>query len=199
MYRRLQQLDAPRLADGRIDARVLLLADDAADVFEAWVRDNDAAVREASSLYKGFVGKLRGMVLRLALVVELMGWAQGGDREPTTIGLETLISVLGFVDDYAKPSALRVFGDAALPEEERNAAALARHILKTKAERINGRDVRRNSGIATLKVAADVEAATDALIEAGWLRSMPAREGDTPGKPRKDFLVNPAVYEVANG
>ncbi|MCI1141930.1 hypothetical protein MOP88_05790 [Sphingomonas sp. WKB10] len=59
MYRRLQQIDAPRLEDGRIDAQVLLLADDAADVFEAWVRDNDAAVREASSLYKGFVGKLR--------------------------------------------------------------------------------------------------------------------------------------------
>jgi len=199
MYRRLQQLDAPRLADGRIDARVLLLADDAADVFEAWVRDNDAAVREASSLYKGFVGKLRGMVLRLALVVELMSWAQGGDREPTTIGLETLVSVLGFVDDYAKPSALRVFGDAALPEEERNAAALARHILKTKAERINARDIQRNSGIATLKVAADVEAATELLIEAGWLRSAPGREGDTPGKARKDFLVNPAVHEVANG
>jgi hypothetical protein len=199
IYRRLQQLDAPRLEDGRIDPRVLLLADDAADVFEAWVRDNDAAVREASSLYKGFVGKLRGMVLRLALVVELMSWAANGDREPDTISLTTLVSVLGFVDDYAKPSALRVFGDAALPEVERNAAALARHIKKHGAQRINARDIQRNSGIATLKVAADVEGATELLIEAGCLRSAPGRDGDTPGKARKDFLVNPAVHEVANG
>jgi len=71
VYRRLLQLDAQRV-DGRIEPRVLLLHDDAADIFEAWVRDNDEAVREASSLYKGFVGKLRGMVLRLCLVVELM-------------------------------------------------------------------------------------------------------------------------------
>jgi len=199
VYRRLLQLDAPRHDDGRIDPHILLLADDAADVFEAWVRDNDATVREASSLYKGFVGKLRGMVLRLCLVVELINWAATGDREPATISLRTLVAVLGFVDDYAKPSALRVFGDAALPEEERNAAALARYILKTKAQRINARDIRRTSGIATLKVAADVEAATEALVDAGWLRGAGERAGDTPGKPRKDFIVNPAVHEVANG
>ncbi len=199
MYRRLLEIDAPRHEDGRYDPRVLLLADDAADVFEAWVRDNDAAVREAASLYKGFVGKLRGTVLRLALVVELMGWAANGGREPDTIRLETLVAVLGFVDDYAKPSALRVFGDAALPEEERNAAALARYIRKTKAQQINARDIRRSSGIATLKVAADVEAATEALTEAGWLRPAPSREGDTPGRSSKNFIVNPAVHEVGNG
>ena len=199
VYRRLLQLDAGRLDDGRIDARVLLLDDDAADVFEAWVQDNDEAVREASSLYKGFVGKLRGMVLRLSLVVELMTWAATGNREPTTISLKTIVSVLGFVDDYAKPSAVRVFGDASLPEEERNAAALARFILKTKAQRINARDIRRSSGIATLKVAGDVDAATEALAEAGWLRDAKQRQGDTPGRQSKDYLVNPAVHEMARG
>jgi hypothetical protein len=199
VYRRLLQLDAPRNDDGQIEPRVLLLAEDAADVFEAWVRDNDEAVREASALYKGFVGKLRGMVLRLSLVAELMGWAANGAREPATISLQTLVAVLGFVDDYAKPSALRVFGDAALPEVERNAAALARYILKIGAERINAREIQRSSGIATLKVAGDVEMATEALVDAGWLRSMPSRDGDTPGKPRKDFLVNPAVHGAARG
>jgi hypothetical protein len=199
VYRRLQQLNARRLDDGRIEPQVLLLDDDAADVFEAWVRDNDEAVREASSLYKGFVGKLRGMVLRLSLVVELISWAATGDREPTTISLKTIVAVLGFVDDYAKPSAIRVFGDAVLPEEERNAAALARHILKTKAQRINARDVRRKSGIATLKVAADVDAATGALAEAGWLRDAKKRQGDTPGRQSKDYLVNPAVHKVGRG
>ena len=199
IYRRLLLLEAERSESGRIEPRVLLLSDDAADIFEAWVVQNDETVREASGLYKGFVGKLRGMVLRLALVVELMTWAAGSGREPTTISPETLAGVLEFVDSYAKPSALRVFGDAALPEVERNAAALARYILKAGAERINARDIQRSSGIASLKAAADVEAATDALTEAGWLRSAMHRDGDTPGKPRKDFLVNPLVHGGGRG
>jgi hypothetical protein len=198
VYRRLQSIAADRGEDGRIEPRVLLLAEDAADVFEAWVRDNDDAVREASSLYKGFVGKLRGMVLRLALVAELLAWAEGEEgREPTTISLTTIVAVLGFVDDFAKPSALRVFGDAALPEGERNAAALGRYILKMGAERINARDVRRNSGIPALKAVPEVDAATEALTEAGWLRSV-GRSGEA-GRPSKDFLVNPAVHGAGRG
>lgn len=198
VYRRLLELTADHDETGKVEPRVLLLADDAADVFEAWTRDNDEAVREAHSLYKGFIGKLRGMVLRLALVVELLAWAAKGGREPDTISYQTLTAVLGFVDDYAKPSALRVFGDAALPEAERNAAALARYILKTNAQRINARDVQRCTSLPTLKVAADVDAATDALIEAGWLRSSPSRQGEGVGKQRKDYSVNPAVHGGAN-
>ncbi|MEG3178184.1 DUF3987 domain-containing protein [Sphingomonas sp. RB3P16] len=199
IYRRLHQLRADTLEGGRIAPETLYLDSGAADVFEAWIRNNDVAVREATGLYKGFVGKLRGTVLRLALVVELMTWAGVGGREPEVISARTLAAVLEFVDDYAKASALRVFGDAALPEAERNAAALARYILKTKAQRINARDIRRTSGIATLKQAQDVDAATEALAEAGWLRAAKEREGDTPGKPRKDFIVNPAVYEASRG
>lgn len=199
LYRRLSGLSATMTDDGRVEPHVLPLADDAADVFEAWVRDNDDAVREASSLYKGFVGKLRGMVLRLSLVTELLAWAATGEDEPTTVSLTTLVAVLDFVDTYAKPSAVRVFGDAALPEAERNAAALARHIVKIGAERINARDIRRNSGIATLRATPEMDAATEILVEANWLRPAPVRAGDTPGRASKDFLVNPAIHGVARG
>ncbi|MDP1026301.1 DUF3987 domain-containing protein [Sphingomonas sp. KR1UV-12] len=198
VYRRLLSLQPLRNEEGEPVPVVLMLNDAAALIFEEWIRDNDLAIKEASGLYKGFLGKLRGIVLRLALVAELIAWAAGDGREPTAIRPETLVAVLGFVEDYAKPSALRVFGDAALPPSERNAAALGRHILKTGAQRINARDVQRGSGIPSLKVAADVEGATDALVEAGWLRPMPMRDGDTPGKARKDFLVNPAVHGGAN-
>lgn len=199
IYRRLSGLPSQRDEDGRVIPEVLLLDDAAGSIFEAWIRDNDAAIKEAAGLFKGFLGKLRGMALRLALIAELISWAAKGGREPTSISAATLVSVLEFVEDYAKPSALRVFGDAALPAVERNAAALARYIVKTGAERINARDIRRSSGIPTLKIAADVEGATDALEEAGWLRAAPTRAGDTPGKARKDFLVNPAVHGVGRG
>jgi hypothetical protein len=198
VYRRLLGLQPARDNDGSTSSIVLMLSEAAATIFEEWIRDNDDAIREAAGLYKGFLGKLRGMVLRLSLVAELIAWAASNTSEPATIRPETLVSVLEFIDDYAKASALRVFGDAALPLSERNAAALGRHILKAKAQRINLRDVRRSSGIATLKVAAEVDAAAEALAEAGWLRPAPTRAGDRPGQATKDYLVNPAVHEVAN-
>lgn len=199
VYRRLLSLNPSYDDQGQPEPVTIMLSEPAGHVFEAWIRNNDDAVREASSLYKGFLGKLRGMVLRLALTAELLVWAAGGAAEPKTVSVETLVAVLGFIDDYAKPSALRVFGDAALPASERNAAALARYILKNEAQRINARDIRRSSGIATLKVAADVEAATEALEEANWLRPAPSRSGGSPGRATKDFLVNPAVHGARNG
>ena len=194
VYQRLLRLQPGRDEEGQAVPIVLMLDDAAGVIFEEWIRDNDTVIREAAGLYKGFLGKLRGMVLRLSLVAELLAWAAGNGPEPTAIRAETVVSVLGFVDDYAKPSAVRVFGDAALPLSERNAAALGKHIVKSKAQRINLRDVRRSSGIATLKIAADVDAAAEALAEAGWLRPAPTRTGDRPGQATKDYLVNPAVH-----
>ena len=199
VYRRLLGLQPLRDGDGRALPGTVMLSDAAARVFEAWICDNDDAVREASGLYKGFLGKLRGMVLRLALTAELLAWAAGEGPEPAAVSAETLIAVLGFVDDYAKPSALRVFGDAALPASERDAAALAKYIRKVGAQRLNARDLRRNGGIPTLKAAADVEAAIEVLVDANWLRAVPLRSGVPLGRPSKDYLVNPAVHGDAHG
>jgi hypothetical protein len=197
VYRKLTQLEACAEPDGTILPEVLLLDEDAADYFEKWIQSNDAAIPEAYGMYKGFLGKLRGTVLRLSLVVELLSWAAGTRREPTRVSLSTLEKVTSFIDNYAKPSALRVFGDAALPDVERNAAALARYILKTEASSINLRDVRRKSGIPALKTTDDVNAATEALVDACWLCPAPTRSGDTPGKARKDYIVNPTVHTAA--
>lgn len=175
---------------------IVRLDADAADIFEAWIQDEQTANVGAASLYKGFLGKLRGTVLRIALVVEYLAWAASAEEvsEPRCVSATTLAAVLDFAEAYAKPAALRVFGDAALPVSERNAALLAKHIQQTRAQRINARDVRRSSGIPTLKQAQDVDAATEALVEADWLRAAPARSGGSPGRASKDFLVNPAVH-----
>lgn len=199
VYRRLSGLSADTNDSGSIVPEVLLLDPNAGDIFEAWIRNNDDAGAEAAGLYKGFLGKLRGMVLRLALVAELLAWAKHGGREPDNIKATTLVTVLEFVDSYAKPSALRVFGDAALPKDRRNAAQLAKLIVKNRWERINARDIDRRGLLEKAENNADVEAAVEALIEADWLRPAPVRLGPTKGRPRKDFLVNPAVHGGPNG
>lgn len=191
-YRRLASLQ-PRYDGERAEPVVLTLSDGAADIFEAWIADNDESVREASSLFKGFCGKLRGTALRLALVAELLAWADGNGVEPDSVSVASLVAALSFLEDYAKPTALRVFGDAALPAVERNAAALARYVQRNRPSTINARDIRRSSGIAALKVASAVDEATQALVEADWLRPDGARDGGTAGRARKDYIVNPGI------
>lgn len=192
IYRRLQQMPQPT------DRIVLPLEPAASDIFEQWITENDADVRNAAGLFASFCGKLRGLAMRIALVLEYLAWADGADREPSTVSVASVVKALGLVDDFLKPHARRVFGDAALPPVEKDAAALARHISKGRLERINARDVQRDSTLPTLKTRQDVEAAIEALGEAGWLRDAPSRQGGTTGRQRKDHLVNPAVHGAAN-
>lgn len=193
IYRRLQQLHRP--GDGGV---ILSLDPRAADIFEQWITENDADVRDAAGIYASFVGKARGLTLRLALVLEMVRWADGDAAEPADVSVASLVNALRLVDDFLKPHARRVFGDAALPAVEKDAAALARHIVKEGAQRINARDIQRNSTLPTLKTKEDVEAAVEALSDAGWLREAPSRRGDAPGRQRKDYLVNPAVHGGAH-
>lgn len=175
------------------------LAPDAADLFADWIGGNDTDIQESAGLYASWAGKTRGLVLRLALVLEFLAWADGDNREPRAVSKTAVLKAVALLERYLKPHARRVFGDAALAPVEKHAATLARHIRKTGAQRINARDIRRESGLPGLKVAADVDAATDALCEAGWLRMAPMRIGGTPGRASKDFLVNPAVHGGDHG
>jgi putative DNA primase/helicase len=175
----------------------LRLETTAVDLFVEWGRENDRRIEDAGSLYKGFCGKLKGGVLRLSLLAEYLKWAVNGGPEPTQISTETVATVVDFVDNYAKPTAMRVFGDAALPEVERNAATLARHILRTKPRKINARAIRREASLPGLREAAKVNEAIAHLVEADWLTPAGQRNGDTPGRQSSDFTVNPTVHEVA--
>ncbi len=194
LYRRLQQIHRP--ADETVtiplDAR-------AADIFEEWIADNDADVQQAAGLYASWAGKARGLVLRLALTLEYLTWADSAGREPSCVSVVCLTNALTLVEDYLKPHARRVFGDAALPPVEKDAAALSRFILKGGLQRINAREVQRNPKLPTLGNKQDVEAAVEALMEAGWLREAFNRNGEGQGRPKKDYLVNPAVHGAGHG
>ena len=196
IYRRLEGLEWGRDSEGRQCAIVLPLSATAADIFERWQEDNAAVDDEAGDLFKSFVGKMDGTVLRLALVCELAGWACRGGAEPVEVSEDSLIAAATWVDDYAKPMAERVYGDAALPVVERHAATLARYIRKAKLGQVNKRDLRRSphkSNLAGIRDADALEAALRFLVDAGWLLKNPSRDGGGHGRQSEDYLVNPAV------
>lgn len=193
-YRRLDSLAWAHDAEGRQTALVIPLSAPAADVFERWQADNAAIDDDSGSLFKSFVGKMDGTVLRLALIAELTRWAFVGGEDPRQVSLDSLVAAAGFVDDYAKPMAQRVYGDAALPAAERNAAVLARYIRKHCFTVINKRELKRSphkSHLPALRNAKAMDAAIAHLVDSGWLLS--ADEANPQGRPRGDYLVNPAV------
>lgn len=174
----------------------VMLDGDAADVFDRcqqFYRDKEL---EAGGLLKSFIGKLPGLTLRLALAAQFAGWAYHGGPEPKSITAETLGAVADFVADYALPMAERVYGDAALPQDERNAATLARHIKRHRLRSVNTRELQRTDRLPGLREAADIAPAVDALVEAGWLRLDGKRKGGTVGRHSSDYLVNPAICGV---
>jgi putative DNA primase/helicase len=185
------------------DVPVTLALDDAAaDVFEAFERANRDAGDEAAGLYKSFLGKLNGMVLRLALVSEYTRWSFEGGPEPRSIRAKTVAAVAEFVDEYAKPTAMRVFGDAALPLVERNAATLARLILKHKLKRVNARELKRTPYKQLLPGMREAEPLNEALaylVDADWLKPVGSRAGDMPGRQSSDFALNPGLFGGENG
>lgn len=196
--RRLDAMDWEPGSGKREPVRVLL-SPAAADVFDRcqqFYRDQE---QEACGKLKSLVGKLSGLTLRLALAAEFARWAYEGGAEPREISAETLEAVADFVAGYALPMAERVYGDAALPVAERNAATLAKHIRRHRLRTLNARDVHKGKvggRLPGLGDPASVDAAIEQLVDGGWLRPDPHRKGGSVGRQTKDYLVNPATWRA---
>jgi len=173
---------------------VLPLTREAIDVFSDWRKRNFKDEKAHAGLMVGHIGKMPGYVLRLALVIEHLYWGNG--EEPKNVGRVAIEAAIKLVEEYWKPMAERVFGDAALPETERHVKAVARWILKEKPPAVNARNLRRTVRLPGLSEAKKVDQALDELVQAGWLWA-PGTGGGSGNRGRrpKDFEVNPLVYQ----
>tara|TARA_B100000315_G_scaffold100798_1_gene92622 strand:+ start:196 stop:483 length:288 start_codon:yes stop_codon:yes gene_type:complete len=93
--------------------------------------------------------------------------------------------------------AERAFGDAALPEDERNAATLTRWLQHERPSLVNARDIRRKAKLPGMRESKKVRAALEIMEEANIVRYAPHRAGETPGRYRDDFEVNPLLWGAA--
>lgn len=196
---RALELGPPSLADlaeARQPVRVLL--DRAArPVMEAFGQRMQVEQQSAGGLMRSAYGKARGLALRLSLVLEYLWWCGDGSAppEPKQISVRAMQAACDLVASYFLPMALRVYGDAALPEAERNAVTLARWIMQTKPkpQEVHLRTLQRDSRLPGLNTAEKIHAAAEILADANWLRRVDA---GGRGRPRAVYAVNPALHHA---
>jgi hypothetical protein len=154
---------------------------------------------ETSGLLLSWIGKVPGYAVRLSLIFEFLWWSfdRPGDQVPAWISSQAFAAASRFMLDYALPMTRRAFGDAALPQAERDAVALAKWILAQQPlpATLNARAL-RHACVLSQKIATRYDAALSELTEAGWVRPAPARQGETKGRAGKNFAVNPALLEA---
>lgn len=176
---------------------VRMLTDEAAAEFETWWTAHGDAIEQESGLLAGHMGKMPGVVLRLALILELLWWsASNGNPEPERISRKAVLAAITLAVDYFIPMARRVFGDAGLPQEQRLATCLAKYVVSNRLSRINARQIYRSRVVHGINTAETCKLATAYLEDCDFLKPAPCRSGNSAGAQRGDFIVNPMVYEV---
>ena len=200
--RRLRDLDMVG-DEGNETFKTVMFNPAAANLFAKWRTQYPQGEKDLSGKPLSWRGKLPGVVLRLSLVLTYLRWAidpKGAKESPGDIPMTRVSDAIKLVEEYFIPMANRVFGDAQLPEPERNAKALARKIKERKTGTkidgqvvVNSREIQQQH-INGMKADAVHEALTE-LIAAGWLRPIKS-ERSGPGRRREDFTVNPQVFSA---
>ena len=170
---RLRLLDlAPGEEPGAPSRPIMVeLAPDAVVMMEAFAQDMQRQQEGAGGLMRSAYGKARGLALRLSLVLTMLRWCgeEGWTPSPDKIDGEAFAAACDLVAEYFMPMAERVYGDAAAKPVQRQAATLARWIVRTKAAEVHVRTMQRKIRLPGLGTAADIHAAAAELADAGWL------------------------------
>ena len=163
-------------------------------IMQEWREAAAAMEVGAGGLFLSWVGKLPGFAARLALIFAHLAWCADGRREPPSEVTEAdILRAMTFLADYAVPMARRAFGEAALPQAERDSRRLARWLLRQKPRpgTLNARELRRMADGPGIPDAARIDAALHELAELGWVQE--AARTVSGGRSRSDWRVHPDI------
>jgi hypothetical protein len=174
------------------------LASEARDLIEEFGREMQDRQSSTGGLLRSALGKARGAALRLALVLKLLWWCgeDGMSPPPTEISARAFAAAALLVGDYFAPMAECVYGDAAASHNDRNAATLARWIIRERPTEVHVRYLQRQVRLPGLRSADDIHDAATVLVEADWL-SAPARAAEFGPRVRVTYPTNPRLWETA--
>lgn len=204
MAARLHSLAMLENEAGDLEPKVIPLSEKARSAFVDW-RAVHLHSESHGFLLKGHFGKMPGLVLRVALIIEYMrSAADDAPNQPgssfgdtvTHVTETSMAAAIRLFEEYFKPMAKRVFNEAETPEGDRDAPMLAKWILEQGCEQFNSSQLRTRTGCPSgLRDAVRMQRACEALRDRGWLRYVGERQDGRPGRKSLEWAVNPLVFE----
>lgn len=191
--RRLHELAPAKDENGNLAPVLLPFTEQAANVLQEFRKECRQWETQASSLFKGHIGKFPGLAVRIACALAHLDWVgQPEGTAPTQIETKHIGRACHLVGEHLRLHAFRAYGAAAGPDDVRNARKLARRIWEGHHSEVTVRQIQRwdNIGMDRSSV---VEAAVCVLEDANWLRQV---KEQTAGRPRIYFHVNPRIWEA---
>jgi Protein of unknown function (DUF3987) len=171
--------------------RLLRLDPEAFALFDDMRREAMTRARSARGLGAGWHGKNPGRALRLAIVFDFLSWTARGGEEPSAVGADAMARAGEYLD-YLGIMLDRVAAGLALSAAESDAAAILRHILATRPQRINERDLYQRPDWSWLRESAR-RAAAFAELEHRWIVHRAVRTGKR--RPAGDWDASPRLCE----
>ncbi|WP_299986663.1 YfjI family protein [uncultured Ruegeria sp.] len=187
---RLRSLPHATDEDGGKRPFFVHFSEPAADTLQAFREQCRGWEASASGLFKSHIGKMPGLVVRVANVLAHLDWATtDGLSYPSVIDETHVGRACHYVGEYLRHHAYRAYGAAKVPPEVEGAQSIASVIRSEGLKSFKARDIynRRRTGLTKSQ---QVKAALAVLIEADWLREVRAATG---GSPSVDYAVNPKL------
>lgn len=136
------------------------------------------------------MGKARGLLVRLTLVLHLAAWAAKEMPNPQTVEPQSLERALKLLEEYLVPMWKRVFAAFGKTAADDGAHRIAKWIQEEKLTEVRVRDVRRKHWVG-LSDDKEIRSALDMLVAHSWLGEV--SKVSKGGRPSEAYPVNPLV------
>jgi hypothetical protein len=155
-----------------------------------------AARRSAEGLEAAWLGKGKAFIVRLAGMLELLGFTGGPGSRAGAIGAEQVEAAAALWKTYFWPHARAVFDGVELSDHKRRVRRVARWLRDTRLTTVSRQEISRRA-LGQAATADETEHVLQRLHYLGYVQPHLAYR-DKPGRPSTHWLVNPALAEAEN-
>jgi hypothetical protein len=152
-----------------------------------------AARRSAEGLEAAWLGKGKAFIVRLAGMLELLGFTGGRRSRPGAIGAEQVEAAAALWKNYFWPHARAVFDGVELSDHKRRVRRVARWLRDTRLTTVSRQEITRRA-LGQAATADETEHVLQRLHYLGYVQPDLAYR-DKPGRPSTHWMVNPALAD----
>lgn len=189
-------------ATGLMEPVIVPFSEEASRVFADWEDERMDREEFVPSKLANTFGKARGHVARIALILEMLKWAEDPFHEdfngPEEVSVDSVRKAIMFREDYLKHMQVRVFGFTGETDESRMAKAIAEWIVHNGIENFRVRQLKREGGIPGISSRTTNEQIEDALGYLVALRWLTVEEPQGRGRPSPKYVVNERLWPLVN-